>query len=70
MTYSSTIYFVESLNEKGERKIVVHTAGTKYYKFADGKKATKFRDELKAANPHKKYRRCKQTESTNEGDWI
>lgn len=70
MTHSSTVYFVESLNEKGDRKIVVHTAGTKYHKFFDGKKATKFRDELKAANPLKKFRRVKETTTYKEENWI
>ncbi len=70
MTHSSTVYYIESQGDSQPRKIVIHTPGTKYHKFLEGKKATAFRDRLKAANPAKQYRRVKETTTYNEGEWI
>lgn len=68
MSHSTSIYFVEVL-EDGKDKRVPHTKGTKHTDFLDRASAKEFLDQLIANNSGYQFRLVKETTTYTYPEW-
>jgi len=73
MTYTSSFYYVESQDSKGQTRTVGHSKDKKtkeiYYKFLDRAKANKLLKDEKEAAPKLKCRVVKVTTTVTRDKW-